>query len=135
MPHMSAPVIGKLYANMNQQYRIRLKTKTKIRIFFLFATFISFMSFVLWALVTSSVFMQKDSIIHTNFMLAYPEECKLTGSPRSSYTKICKFKLAEGVYFEAPEVHRFNKEGYCIAQLFKNGVFIHFVLQPHKLCV
>jgi len=97
---------------MNQHYRIRLKNKTKIRIFFLFATFISFMAFALWALVTSSGFKQKDSIIHTNFMLVYPEECKLTGSPRSSYTKICKFKLAEGVYFEAPEVHRFNKEGY-----------------------
>jgi hypothetical protein len=119
---------------MNQPYRVRLKTKTKIKIFFVLVILISFMSFALWALVTSSIFKQQDSIVHTNFMVVYPEQCKLSGTPLSSYAKHCKFKLAEGVYFEAYEVLRFNEEGYCIAQLFKNGVFIDYVLQPREQC-
>ena len=118
----------------NQPYRVRLKTKTKIRIFLVLVALISFMSIAFWTLVTSSVFKQKDEIVHSNFMLVYPEKCSLRGKLTIAYAKKCQLKLAEGVYFEAFEVQRFNEEGYCIAQLFKNGEFIEFVLQPRELC-
>ena len=118
---------------MNTPYKVRLKTKTKIRIALLFTAFTALISFLTWELVDSQLFKRTDDFEWRSHRLKAPEKC-WTESRFRVY--VCSFNMRIN-RFEILQTHSFKMvDGkYCIAKVYKNNRFQHYAVTSTNDCV
>jgi hypothetical protein len=120
---------------MNQSYRVRLKTKVKVKIAFIVLGLATLVGVLTWTLVTSELFKQKDDVSFTNFVSVKPLIVRNWGK-NGFYEKRAQFQLPSGQYLELIVKDFMSFEGsFCIGESFKNGVFIRHVVVEYSYCV
>jgi len=130
------PLSLALYAYMNQPYRVRLKTKTKIRLAALFILFLLVLGGILFYVINLDFGIKPDKIYYGRTYLLVPYD-KGTGSNMNrSTSSYGMFKLPSGKKVTANLISPSINDGfYCLAEIKINGKVSRYQVVKSERCV
>ena len=117
---------------MNQPYRVRIKTKVKVR----FALFIIALAIGLYFLLQIDFGIKPDEVKYGQTYLLEAVELMPGGSYRGSrFNGVGKFKLPSDKYINST-IYVISHDGfYCVAEVLVNGKVKNYQTLKHENCV
>ncbi|WP_448570061.1 hypothetical protein [Thalassotalea ganghwensis] len=117
---------------MNQPYRVRIKTKVKVR----FGLFILAFGWALYFLLSIDFGLKQDEVKYGRTYLLEAIEKSSSGSYRGSTSSTNgKFKLPSGKIIHS-KIYVISHNGlYCIAEVLINGKVSHYQTLKYDSCI
>ncbi len=121
-----------LYANMNQPYRVRIKTKVKVR----FGLLLLALGIALYFLLGIDFGLKQNEVKYGRSYLLEAIEKRSSGSYRGSTPSTSgKFKLPSGKIISS-RIYVISHNGvYCVAEVLINGKVIHYQTLKYENCI
>ena len=118
----------------NQNYRVRIKPRVKLKLALLTLVIISALSIILWFFIKSGFYNSVDTFEFKLPLAIEPINIRKAG--KYPHFDLAKFKLPSGEFTEIQvNTEMAVNSKYCFSSVYKNGKFIKYQLVAYKNCI